>query len=281
MKQKIASINLFAIEFMKTLGFEQSFTSHSEKYISAIGIFFSMAGCYLITQSSLSVESTHLFVASMAASSVLLFALPHGAVSQPWQLVAGHLSAAILGVTCYQVLGNTLISASIATSVSVLIMYYCGCMHPPAAATAFLAVTSGNDVHALGYDFVWLVIAANITCLLVIAVLYNGLFHWRRYPAHLFKTPEIPEDETAIPKVGLASIQPSYLAKDIELTHEDIAAALEQTNSFIDVTSEDLLHIFEQALLHAQQSSQEVKIEQPEEVRNTGEVENTGKMVNA
>lgn len=263
MKQKITSLHLFILEFMKTLGFEQSFTSHSEKYIAVIGIFLSMAGCYLITESSLSVASTHLFVASMAASSVLLFALPHGAVSQPWPLVAGHLSAAVLGVTCYQVLGNTLISASIATSVSVLIMYYCRCLHPPAAATAFLAVTSGNDVHALGYDFVWLVIAANITCLLAIAVTYNGLFHWRRYPAHVFKTPEI---------------QPSYLVNNenidrnhqiqnnIGLTLEDITAALEQENSFIDATSEYLLHIFEQALLHSLRPSQEIKSENDEEI---------------
>jgi CBS domain-containing membrane protein len=235
----------FIQECIKTLGVEKNTTSHSEKYISAIGVFISMAGCYMITQYSLSDESTHLFVASMAASAVLLFAIPHGALSQPWPLIMGNILSAIIGVTCYKYLGSTLLSACIAVSISVLVMYYLGCLHPPGGATAFFAVTSGADVHALGFDFVWLVIAANIACLLTVAVLYNGLFHWRRYPAHLFKM--IDEKTNNVSAVTLADSEPSFA-----ISEENIIAALQQTNSFVDVAPEELIAIFESASQHAE-----------------------------
>ena len=242
MKQTLAGIHRFIKECMKTLGVENNTTSHSEKYISAIGVFISMAGCYQITQYSLSAESTHLFVASMAASAVLLFAVPHGALSQPWPLIMGNILSAVIGVACYKFLGNTLISACVAVSVSVLVMYYLGCLHPPGGATAFFAVTSGADVHTLGFDFVWLVIAANIACLLVVAIVYNGFFHWRRYPAHLFQATDAKKDNASIASAGLASA---------EISEEDITVALQQTNSFIDVTPDDLMAIFESASLQA------------------------------
>ena len=235
MKYAVTISQRFIEKIMKTLGVENNTTSHAEKYISAIGVFISMAGCYLITQHSLTAASTHLFVASMAASAVLLFAVPHGALSQPWPLIMGNILSAVIGVACYKLLGNTLISACIAVSSSVLLMYYLGCLHPPGGATAFFAVTSGADVHTLGFDFVWLVIAANIACLLVVAVVYNSFFHWRRYPAHLFQA---TNSQQANACNGLANTG---------ISEEDITLALQQANSFIDVTSDDLMTIFESA----------------------------------
>lgn len=236
MKPLLNNLNRYTNECIKTLGVENSTTSHSEKFISAVGVFISMAGCYSITQLWLSPSNTHLFVASMAASAILLFAIPHGAVSQPWPLIMSHILSAIIGVTCYQQFGNTLLSACIAVSISVLVMYYSGCLHPPGGATAFFAVTSGTDVHALGFDFVWFVIVANIFCLLIVAIIYNGLFHWRRYPAHLFQS----KDAIKLP--------PSQLG----IAPEDLTAALEHNNSFVDVTPDDLLSIYEFAYGHAQ-----------------------------
>lgn len=245
MRLILKSLKQFLNEVIKTLGIGSNTTSHTEKYISAIGVFISMAGCYCITQHSLTTESTHLFVASMAASAVLLFAIPHGALSQPWPLVMGHIIPAMIGVACYQHFGNTLLSACIAVGLSVLAMYYLGCLHPPGGATAFFAVTSGADVHALGFNFVWLVIAANLSCLLVVAFIYNGFFHWRRYPAHLFKLIDA--------KKNPASEEASTDAfSAFNISEADILAALQQTNTFVDVTSEELITIFESATKHAE-----------------------------
>lgn len=230
-------------ECIKTLGIANNTTSHSEKYTSALGVFISVVCCYGITQYSLSPENTQLYIASMAASAFLLFAVPHGALSQPWPLIMGHLISAIVGISCYQYFGSDLISTSFAVSLSVLLMYYLACLHPPGAATAFFVVTAGEDVHALGFSFIWLVIMTNIACLLFIAIVFNGLFNWRRYPAHLFKVPT--SDGVRVDQLGFSQ--------------EDLTSALSKVNSFIDVTPDDLANIFEHAVLHAQTNRQKIK----------------------
>lgn len=239
-------MNQFIRVCIKTLGLEGNTTSHSEKYLSTIGAFIGMAGCYAITQYFVSPESSHLFMASMAASAVLLFAVPHGALSQPWPLIMGHTVSAIIGIYCYQSFDNTLFSTSLAVSLSVLIMYYLRCLHPPGAATAFFIVTSDAEVHTLGFDFIWLIIGANIFCLLIVAIVFNGFFHWRRYPVYLYQI-QHPQ-----------RTNPTRLV----FSQEDMAAALHHVNSFIDVTPEDLSTLFEYALQHAQKSQQPInKIE--------------------
>ncbi|MFY0641324.1 MAG: HPP family protein [Bermanella sp.] len=236
-------MNKLINECIKTLGIESNTTSHSEKCLSALGAFISMMCCYGITQYSLSPDDSQLFIASMAASAVLLFAVPHGALSQPWPLVMGHIVSGVIGVACYQTLGDSITSVSLAVSLSIIIMYYLGCLHPPGAATAFFVVTAGEDVHALGFDFIWLIIMTNVLCLLITAILFNGFFHWRRYPAHFFK---------------LSSARPFNMANPA-FSQDDVAAALHQVNSFIDITPDDLTSIFEHALQHAQQNQQTIK----------------------
>jgi CBS-domain-containing membrane protein len=44
-------------------------------------------------------------ISSMGSTAVLLFAMPHGAVSQPWPVMGGHLVSALVGVTCARWLG--------------------------------------------------------------------------------------------------------------------------------------------------------------------------------
>ncbi len=64
-------------------------------------------------------------------------------------------------------------------------MYYTRCIHPPGGATALAAVIGGQNIHALGYQYILTPIAINTTTILLVALLFNALFHWRRYPAFL------------------------------------------------------------------------------------------------
>ena len=66
------------------VGIELSPVSHTEKAVSVAGGFL---GIYSILQISLyfvGIEAATLIVASIGASAVLLFAVPHGPLSQPW-----------------------------------------------------------------------------------------------------------------------------------------------------------------------------------------------------
>ena len=60
-------------------------------------------------------------------------------------------------------------------------------------------------------------------------LLFNALFHWRRYPAFLLSK-ESEKDYT-----------------NSEYAHADFVYALSQMDTFIDVTEDDLLKIYQLA----------------------------------
>ncbi|MCW9000228.1 MAG: HPP family protein, partial [Kangiellaceae bacterium] len=94
----------------------------------------------------------------------------HSTVSMPWPLVGGHLVSALVGVTAYYLIPNPVLASSIAIGVSMLLMHFSGCMHPPGGATAVTAVVGGETVHQLGYYFVIIPVFFNSIILLSIAM---------------------------------------------------------------------------------------------------------------
>ncbi len=128
-------------------------------------------------------DSAALLVASMGASAVLLFAVPHGALSQPWAVVGGHVVSAIVGTTCAVLLGSTLVGAALAVGLAIGVMQLLRCVHPPGGATALSAVIGGPGVHALGFGYVFTPVLLNAAVIVLVAVAFNAFFGWRRYPA--------------------------------------------------------------------------------------------------
>ncbi len=111
-----------------------------------------------------------LILASTGASAILIFSLPFSPVSQPWNLVGGHLVSAFVGVSCYFLVPNELVASSLSIPFSMLFMHYLRCMHPPGGATAITAVIGGANVHALGYAFLIIPVFVNAIILLSIAM---------------------------------------------------------------------------------------------------------------
>jgi CBS-domain-containing membrane protein len=68
------------------LAIEKASVSHSERIISAVGGFSGILAIFVISSALLTKDSAVLIVASMGASAVLLFAVPHGPLSQPWAI---------------------------------------------------------------------------------------------------------------------------------------------------------------------------------------------------
>ena len=219
------------------LGVEQNTTSHQEKLVSSLGGLLGIAVVYSLSISTNSAISSVFIVASMGASAVLMFAVPHGALSQPWPVVGGHTLSAAIGVFCFQSFDNAIVASACAVSLAILAMYYLRCLHPPGGATALLAVIGGEPIHSLGYSFVVNPILTNVMLLVLAAVVFNSLFKWRNYPAHgLSKSERLKAHKRSRTTHGL--------------TQEDFVTALQQLDSFIDVTAEDLSEIFEQAIQH-------------------------------
>ena len=221
-------------KWTEILGIELTPVSHTEKLVSALGGFAGIVSILFITQHFVG-NASALIVASMGASAVLLFAVPHGALSQPWPVLGGHVISACIGVTCASVIPWPFIAASLAVGLAIGVMYYLRCIHPPGGATALSAVMSGAGVHALGYQFVITPVLLNALVILAIALLFNYPFAWRRYPAFL-ATRRTQQREKAAGRAHYSAI-----------AHEDLVFALSQIDSFVDIPEDDLLRIYELA----------------------------------
>lgn len=219
-------------------GVEAGVASHREKLLSALGGFVAIFGILLVSRQFVDSFGAQLVVASMGASTVLLFAVPHGTLSQPWPLIGGHIVSALIGVTCAHYIASPLLAASLAVGLAVGAMYYLHCIHPPGGATALAAVVGGDSVHALGYQFVLTPVLMNVAIILLIAVAFNYAFVWRRYPAYWARVSERKQ----------AGVPPTH--RPIE--HSDFVYALSQLDSYVDVSEEDLLRIYTLATGQAQ-----------------------------
>jgi CBS domain-containing membrane protein len=220
------------------LGLERHPASHAEKLISAGGAFVAML---LVLWASVGIlgESTGaaLVIASTGASAVLLFAVPHGALSQPWALFGGHLISAAVGVTCALHIPDPLLAAAVAVAGAIGAMYYLRCVHPPGGATALTAVMGGPAVHALGYEFLLTPVLLNVGLLFASAVAVNYLFPWRRYPVTL--TPALHAGETE-----------EEAQEASGLSHADLEYAMRQMDVYVDVREEELRRLFALATAH-------------------------------
>jgi CBS domain-containing membrane protein len=228
---------------ISVLGVGPNVTGHTEKVISAVGGFTGILLIMWVSHHYLGAQGAALLVASMGASAVLLFAVPHGALSQPWPLMGGNVVSALIGVTCEQNISNTLVAAPLAVALAIAAMHYLRCIHPPGGATALTAVVGGSQVHALGYHFVLTPVMLNVSILLCVAVAVNYAFPWRRYPAGLKKEAVV--------------VQNAYN----QLSHGDFQYALGEIGSYVDINEEDLSRIYRLAVKHAWQLS-----DQPEQI---------------
>ncbi|MCC0007193.1 MAG: HPP family protein [Hyphomicrobiaceae bacterium] len=209
-------------------GIELAPVSHVERLVSGIGGFIAIYVIFLLERDLLGEVGAAIMVASMGASAVLLFAVPHGALSQPWAVVVGHVASAAIGVAAARSVGDTVLAAALAVGIAIAAMHYLRAIHPPGGATALTAVIGGPQVHALGFQLVVTPVLVNALIIVSVAVAVNAFFAWRRYPAGLARILSPPPSETTPPET---------------ITHADFVAALESVGTFVDISEEEFLKL--------------------------------------
>jgi CBS domain-containing membrane protein len=227
LKNKMRFLMLHKIQLV--LNIDTHPHSFQEKFISAIGTFIGIFLTYTLSMHFLDPKAAVFITASMGASAVLLFVVPHGVLSGPWSVIGAHFISALIGVSVGKLVAAPFLAASLAVSVSVLAMQFLKCVHPSGGATALIAVIGGGSVYRLGFDFAIFPVLVNASIITLSAVLYNYFFYWRRYPPSLSPKVQIPRLEKKV------------------LSAEDIEKAITDLDIYVDVSTQELAQIFEYA----------------------------------
>jgi CBS-domain-containing membrane protein len=126
-----------------------------------------------------------LIIASFGASAVLIFGAIKSPLAQPRNLVGGHIVSALVGVTVFKLLSPWMwLAAGVAVGTAIAAMLATKTLHPPAGATSLIAVIGGPKIHAMGYSYALMPVAAGALVLLAVALLFNNLPDTRKYPEY-------------------------------------------------------------------------------------------------
>jgi len=224
------------------LAIEPDSVSIAEKLVASLG---GLIGITLISMISFQVTGASgaaLIVPSMGASAVLVFAVPHGKLSQPWALIGGNLISAVVGVTCYKLVPDIFLAAGLAVGLAIGMMHLLSCIHPPGGATALAAVIGGPAIHSLGYGYVLTPILLNVSIIFIVAIVFNNFFPWRRYPgAAMMRFTDQKKQKVSPPETNIANL----------VDKQAIEKAVADMDLVMDVTTEDLQRVIKLSLQHA------------------------------
>lgn len=211
-------------------------TTHKEKLVSGLGGALSIFLVFWVTGFVADAANMRvLLMASMGATAVLIFAAPHGPLSQPWNVIGGHTVSAAIGISVHKLGIDPVIAGAIAVGLAITAIYYLQCLHPPGGATALIPILSGSAIDDYGYWFVLFPAGLGALLMVLAAIAYNYPFPWRRYPLSVQRMVAV--------KSETKPLGPAYP----DITHADLVAALSEIDTFIDVSEEDLLRIYELA----------------------------------
>ncbi|MFQ3228868.1 HPP family protein [Reinekea sp.] len=239
MSENLKPTQRFFPEVKLYLGIGSTTNSAKEKLTAALVCTLGMLTLSLLAQQlsvRLDLPLNHFIAVSIGASAVLVFAAPHGALSQPWPVLGGQIISLFVGVLCQIFLPVDLLSASVAVGLSVLVMSALRCLHPPGGATALGVVLGGSTLEPLGIYYTLGPVLFSSLLILVLAYLLNRPFSWRVYPAHLYHRRNFSTEVSKAPR-------------ETELTYQDFISAVSQHETFIDVTEDMWSEILELAFV--------------------------------
>ncbi|RMX07930.1 CBS domain-containing protein [Corticibacter populi] len=160
---------------------------------------------------------------SLGATALLIFALPSSPFAQPWAVVVGNLSAAMVGMLCGMLIDPPLLAATVAVPLAILVMMQLRAVHPPGAGLAlYMVLQHLHDPRLLMFPFLF-----SLGLIVLVGVAYHRLTG-RRYPHR-----------------QIASTA-SQTAAD-HLSQGDLDRALARYNEVLAISQADLADLLQQA----------------------------------
>lgn len=130
-----------------------------------------------------------ILLASMGAAAVIMFSAPQSPMATFRAFILGNILSAIVGVSCFQLMGGGMLTGPVAVGLAIGLMHICKCAHPPGGATALVAVIGGEQIHALGYQYVLTPVGINV--LLFAGIVYLHRRHLSAQASHLLTTQKL------------------------------------------------------------------------------------------
>lgn len=149
--------------------------SHPQRWLASLGGLSGLLLILLLNQYLLQDDSHVFMIASMGASAVLIFAVPDGYMSQPWPVLGGHVCSVLVGMIVAATVNTPILACAVAVALSITLMHYLHCLHPPGGATALVAVVGGPAIQQLEHGTLLFIITLNALTLITLGQLFNRL----------------------------------------------------------------------------------------------------------
>lgn len=163
--------------------YKETLVDRKEQLCSFLGSFIGMGLIAFVQSKVVHTTDSFLMIGSFGASSVLIFAAVQSPLSQPRNLIGGHLLSAFIGVTISKLLPEIIwLAAPLSVSLSIVVMQMTKTLHPPGGATALLAVIGSEKIKALGYFYIVSPVMIGVLILFLTAIVFNNLTPNRKYP---------------------------------------------------------------------------------------------------
>jgi len=157
--------------------------SISEVIWSWIGSFLGIAAVGLVHFNMLTDSDMVMIIGSFGASAVLIYGAIKSPLAQPRNLIGGHVISAVIGVACFQFLGDQMwLASAVAVATAIAVMHLSKTLHPPGGASALIAVIGSDQIHALGYLYALIPAGSGAVIMLIVALVVNNIPKSRYYP---------------------------------------------------------------------------------------------------
>lgn len=116
-------------------------------------------------------------MAPFGASCVLAFGLWDAPLSQPRNIVGGHLVSSAVALSAYHTLGDSLWVLALVVGLAIAAMIATRTTHPPAGADPIVVMLEGS-----AWSFLFAPVLVGACLIALLALLINNLDRARKYP---------------------------------------------------------------------------------------------------
>jgi CBS domain-containing membrane protein len=174
-------------------------------------------------------------VAPMGASAVLVYAVPGSPLAQPWSVVGGNVSSALVGLAAAWAISWPPLAAAVGVGAAIAVMITLRCLHPPGGACALTAALAPAAITSHGLTFAFWPVGLGSVLLVAVGVAFHAATG-RSYP-------HVPEAATPAPTRVDASA-----ARGVDTA--DVAAAIARLDRGLDIAPADVLALIRDAEEH-------------------------------